>query len=235
MARHVPRAAKFPVSDRIRYCSYCGSSLVGLSSQSESNGFIRCASCGTTIARSPGYDGPAVLVLVAVFAEDRILLHRRGLPPYQGQWAPPGGFVERGESLEAAAVREVWEEARVKLERSQLTPCAAISLPELNQIHQGFMARLPSMVSAQAAPPDSLEVGWFSESECREIDNWAPAACIDTAIQFEFFRARTFGFIQQNDEFLRIIGADGFRYVRGGSICAQVSGNGTKEPNFRAK
>jgi len=223
------------VSDRIRYCAYCGSSLAGESSGGRADGVVRCASCGTAVARSRFYDGPAVLVLVAVFAEDRILLHRRGLPPYQGQWAPPGGFVERGESLEAAAIREVWEEARVSLEPSQLIPCAAISLPELNQIHQGFIARLPAVVPARASPPESLEVGWFTESECREIDNWAPAACIDTAIQFEFFRARTFGFIQQNDEFLRIIGADGLRYVRGGSSAAQLSGSGTKEPNFRAK
>ena len=158
--------------------------------------------------------GPALLVLVAVFANDRILLHRRGLPPYQGQWAPPGGFVERGESLEAAAVREVWEEARVRLERTQLIPCALISLPKLNQIHYGFIARLRSMVPARAAPPESLDVGWFSESECRQIDNWAPATSIDFSIQFEFFRARAFEFIQQTDEFLRVISTEGFRYLQ---------------------
>jgi ADP-ribose pyrophosphatase YjhB (NUDIX family) len=159
------------------------------------------------------YCGPALLVLVAVFADDRILLHRRGLPPYRGQWAPPGGFVERGESLETAAVREVWEEARVELDRTQLIPCAVISLPKLNEIHHGFIARLPSMVPASAVPPESLEVGWFSESECRALDTWDPAARIDTGVQFEFFRARGFEFIQQTDGFLRVITADGMRYL----------------------
>ena len=60
--------------------------------------------------------GPALLVLVAVFADDSVLLHRRGVPPYEGQWAPPGGFVEAGESLEAAAIREVREESGISLE-----------------------------------------------------------------------------------------------------------------------
>ena len=51
-----------------------------------------------------------LLVLTQIFAEDHILLLKRGLEPYRGKWAPPGGFVERGESSQAAAVREVWEE-----------------------------------------------------------------------------------------------------------------------------
>jgi 8-oxo-dGTP diphosphatase len=155
-----------------------------------------------------------LLVLVAVFADDRILLHRRGLPPYRGQWAPPGGFVESGESLERAAVREVWEEVRVELDCTQLIPCAVISLPKLNQIYHCFITRLPAPVPSTAVPPESLEVGWFSESECRKIDNWAPAASIDIAVQFEFFRARAFGFIQQNDEFLRVITPAGITYLR---------------------
>ncbi|MEP7314701.1 MAG: NUDIX domain-containing protein [Pseudomonadota bacterium] len=157
--------------------------------------------------------GPALLVLVTVFANDRVLLLRRGLPPYRGKWAPPGGFVESGESLETAAVREVWEEVGVKLHCRQLVPCAVISLPAMNQIYHGFIARLPAMVLAQASPPESLEVGWFSESEVRALDNWGPAAGIDMSVQFDFFRAGAFGFIQHTDEFLRVLTAGEMRYL----------------------
>lgn len=57
---------------------------------------------------------PAVTVDVIVIAphlgQFKVLLVRRERPPFEGQWAIPGGFVEPQESLEAAARRELCEE-----------------------------------------------------------------------------------------------------------------------------
>jgi 8-oxo-dGTP diphosphatase len=59
-----------------------------------------------------------VTVDVVIFAlrdwELQVLLIRRGIPPFEGRWALPGGFVLEPESVEAAARRELEEETGVR-------------------------------------------------------------------------------------------------------------------------
>jgi len=58
-----------------------------------------------------GWLNPAIAVDAAVRRDNEILLIQRQFPPMQGAWALPGGFVDRGERPEDAAVRELEEEA----------------------------------------------------------------------------------------------------------------------------
>lgn len=56
---------------------------------------------------------PCVAVGAIVFKNDDVLLVRRGQPPAMDLWAIPGGSVDIGESLQAAAEREILEETGV--------------------------------------------------------------------------------------------------------------------------
>ncbi len=56
------------------------------------------------------YENPALTVDAVWIRRGRVLLVRRGRPPFVGQWAFPGGFVELRETVESAVVRELHEE-----------------------------------------------------------------------------------------------------------------------------
>lgn len=64
-----------------------------------------CPVCGLV-----AFEDPKVATGVLVSHGDDLLLVRRNHDPHLGQWSFPSGFVDRGEEVEAAALREVREE-----------------------------------------------------------------------------------------------------------------------------
>lgn len=85
---------------------------------------------------------------------DRILLCRRAIEPYRGMWTIPGGYVEIGETLQEAAMREAREEAHAEI--TDLRLLAVHNLPMFSEIYVLFAGKL---AHADIAPgPESLEV-----------------------------------------------------------------------------
>lgn len=111
---------------------------------------------------------PAVTVDVILFTiEERrakVLLIRRGLPPFEGRWALPGGFVRMDESLEAAARRELAEEAGVSVRHlEQLYTFGDVDRdPARRAITVTYFALIDSTKLAPIAGTDASSVGWFA-------------------------------------------------------------------------
>lgn len=86
-----------------RFCLLCGGRL----SPRRDGGTTRrsCRRCGWTY-----YGNPVPAAVAALVRGGRVLLSRRAGPPHQGTWDLPGGFLEAGETPEAALRRELREE-----------------------------------------------------------------------------------------------------------------------------
>jgi 8-oxo-dGTP diphosphatase len=99
---------------------------------------------------------------VVLDAHDRVLLIRRGNPPFKGGYALPGGFVDVGETVEDACRRELMEETGVKAGR--LTLVGVYSDPKRDpRFHTVATVFLTRVRNAKAkAGDDAAAVEWVA-------------------------------------------------------------------------
>jgi ADP-ribose pyrophosphatase YjhB (NUDIX family) len=192
-----------------QFCRYCGTALCRAPDVAVSAPLL-CPALACMGASVNQQLGPQLLVLTFIFAENHLLLLRRGVDPYAGSWAPPGGYVEPYESAEAAAIRETWEEVGILLDSTLLVPLAISSLPAINQVYVAFLARLNSRSMPVPRAPEALDARWFPETAFPLGDIWAPSYEFDMQAVFARLRAGRFEFYQRTENFLRLI-SDGER------------------------
>ena len=106
--------------------------------------------------------------------EGRVLLIRRGKEPLLGRWVVPGGTVERGETLEAALVREMKEETDLRVRPVELlTVFDRIERDRGGEVtyHYVILDYLCEYLSGTArAGSDALEVAFARPEELEAFD-----------------------------------------------------------------
>jgi 8-oxo-dGTP diphosphatase len=107
---------------------------------------------------------PQVGIAVLVSKGDRILLTRRQHSHGAGTWAPPGGHLDFGETLEACAARETREETGVEITdiKFRVITNDVFAAEQKHYITVWMEAKYASGEARVNAPDEATEVGWFT-------------------------------------------------------------------------
>ncbi len=113
---------------------------------------------------------PKLMVDVVIPSEEGVVLICRGGEPFEGHWALPGGFVEVGETVHEAAVREVAEETGLAVEVSRLVGVYSqpdrdprghnVSVAFLARVLGGQMQAASDAAEVEVLDPDTVELAF---------------------------------------------------------------------------
>src|SRR6476620_10371891 len=121
------------------------------------------------------YPRAALTVDCVVFGLDdselKVLLIERGLDPFKGKWALPGGFVRVDETLDEAARRELEEEAGLKnVFLEQLYTFGALHRdPRERVVSVAYYALVHLAAHATKAATDAADARWFPLSKIPKL------------------------------------------------------------------
>jgi ADP-ribose pyrophosphatase YjhB (NUDIX family) len=139
-----------------RYCLACGRGLQPRFLPAEGRERLVCEGCERV-----HYRNPLVVASTILERERRTLLLRRANPPRAGTWVFPGGYVELGETVEQAALRECLEETGVRARLDVLL--GVYSRPGPGVVLVVYRA---SVATGEPRPAhEATEVAWFAPAE----------------------------------------------------------------------
>ena len=118
-------------------------------------------------------DRPRPAVGAVVFRDSAVLLVQRGRPPAQGLWAIPGGSVRLGETLQAAAEREILEETGVVIRAGEpVFVFDVIRHDEQGRVryHYVIVDLAAEYVSGEISPgDDAADARWVRQEEVSRL------------------------------------------------------------------
>jgi ADP-ribose pyrophosphatase YjhB (NUDIX family) len=140
-----------------RFCPVCGKTLqYRLLKQAEPERLV-CEDCEFVF-----YQNPKVAACTICVMDGGIVLLRRAIEPELGKWVFPGGFVDRGESVEHAAVRETLEEVNLRvavtgiLDVYSFAPHEIVVIVYAAEVRGGRLEARDEALEVKTFPPEAL-------------------------------------------------------------------------------
>ncbi|MDD5642493.1 MAG: NUDIX hydrolase [Syntrophales bacterium] len=145
-----------PGAETYRYCPQCGGELEERLLKPGEPPRLVCQACGFVF-----YIDPKLAVIGLVPLNGGLVLVRRAIDPGYGLWVVPGGFVDVGETLEQAVVRETLEETRLQVEVVRLLN--VYSYEQSRTVVAAYITRL--LAGELTAGDETLEARVFGPAE----------------------------------------------------------------------
>lgn len=139
-----------------RFCPPCGGGLEPRMLKDGEPPRLVCGACGFVF-----YLDPKVAACTICMMDGGIVLLRRGIDPQRGKWVFPGGFVDRGEAVTEAAIRETQEEVNLRVGLTGILD--AYSFPGSEVVVLVYAAEV--LGGILEARDESLEVRLFPPEE----------------------------------------------------------------------
>ena len=133
----------------MNFCENCGNKLTLICSDKATRHF--CEHC-----HQIKYLDPKVAVVVLVTKEANLLLVKRAIEPNLGKWSFPSGYVDRGENVEAASIREVKEETNLDIKIEGLIGVYSGKGPVILVVHSAV-----ALLGTPIPNDEVSEIKWF--------------------------------------------------------------------------
>jgi 8-oxo-dGTP diphosphatase len=139
-----------------RFCPRCGGDLEKREVKLAEPKRLVCLNCSFIF-----YQDPKVVAGTIFTLSGGIVLLKRGVEPAMGKWVFPGGYVDRGESVQEAAIRETKEESQIDVKLGPLLN--VYSYPRSPNVIIVYVAEVVS--GELAAGDESVEARVFTAEE----------------------------------------------------------------------
>jgi 8-oxo-dGTP diphosphatase len=149
-----------PVDSGYRFCPRCAGALAWRVVKESEPPRLVCQACGFVF-----YLDPKVAACTICMVDGGIVLLKRSIEPRPGTWVFPGGFVDRGEPVAAAAVRETLEESNLRVTLTGILDVYSFPGSEVAvvvyaaEVVGGTLCAADECTEARAFPPETIPWG----------------------------------------------------------------------------